>query len=392
MTGTLAHRALALVLAFGLLAVGAWAAGRHATADIALAANQTVRIVDGPDPRAFGYQPATITVAVGDTVTWSNTGALQHTVTSETGAFDSGLIAPGQSFTQTFQTPGTYNYFCTLHPNMRGTVTVSVPSGQATPGPSAIPTPSVQATSTYTGSPAIQLVIDEPRPGGRLFGPSIVRGWAIDVTTAGGTGIDQVQVFLDGDRTSGQLIGTANYGVARSDVAQALNNQAALNAGYQLSFDATQLRPGRHTLTVAARSPANGVGQRTIQFVVGPELCVQADAQVIPAPGGPSPFGPGVPPFGPGLPPYGPGVPPFGPGAPGGLAVQVNVRVTAFGQGVPGAQVTMGGVQFPPTGPDGFTTQTIPFSQVQPNGLVGRVTATWQDVTAEADVYVYNYY
>ena len=79
----------------------------------------TVAIVD------FAFQPMATFVGVGETVTWSNTGAAPHTVSADSGAFDSSTIGPGGAFSQTFDTAGTYGYHCNIHPNMRGMVVVS---------------------------------------------------------------------------------------------------------------------------------------------------------------------------------------------------------------------------------------------------------------------------
>jgi plastocyanin len=70
------------------------------------------------------YSPTTLTVSVGTTVTWKNTDTMQHSVTSDTGLFDSGLFNPGGTFTYTFNTAGTYRYHCTIHAGMVGTVIV----------------------------------------------------------------------------------------------------------------------------------------------------------------------------------------------------------------------------------------------------------------------------
>ena len=72
------------------------------------------------------YSPTSITVVIGvnNTVTWINNDAAPHTVTANDGSFDSGIFNPGQSWTYTFTTPGTYTYHCTLHPWMSGTITV----------------------------------------------------------------------------------------------------------------------------------------------------------------------------------------------------------------------------------------------------------------------------
>lgn len=72
----------------------------------------------------FAFQPSMIVVQVGGTVTWYNAGGVTHTVTSDSGAFDSGNLAPGQSFSMTFSTPGTYSYHCAIHPGMTGMIRV----------------------------------------------------------------------------------------------------------------------------------------------------------------------------------------------------------------------------------------------------------------------------
>lgn len=70
------------------------------------------------------FGPKVITVAVGDTVTWINKDDMPHTVTTYDGTFDSGLFKGGESWSYTFTKPGTYEYYCTPHPWMKGTVIV----------------------------------------------------------------------------------------------------------------------------------------------------------------------------------------------------------------------------------------------------------------------------
>jgi plastocyanin len=81
------------------------------------------------DIRDFFYDPQDLRVQVGDTVTWTNNDTVAHTVTAgtpdnPTGEFDSGEIQPGETFTYTFDQAGTFDYYCTLHPDMTGSVTV----------------------------------------------------------------------------------------------------------------------------------------------------------------------------------------------------------------------------------------------------------------------------
>lgn len=75
------------------------------------------------------YVPSEITVTAGRTVTWMNDDVAFHSVTSGSygapeGLFDSGHMDPGELFEVRFAEPGTFDYFCTLHPWMHGTVTV----------------------------------------------------------------------------------------------------------------------------------------------------------------------------------------------------------------------------------------------------------------------------
>ena len=71
------------------------------------------------------FAPADIEVPVGTTVDWTNGDPFAHTVTARDGAFDSGTLDGGQTYSQTFGEPGTYDYFCAIHPSMAGTVTVT---------------------------------------------------------------------------------------------------------------------------------------------------------------------------------------------------------------------------------------------------------------------------
>lgn len=66
------------------------------------------------------FMPATLQASVGDTVTWSHTGAAQHTVTADDASFDSGTLNPGDTFTMTFSAPGTYAYHCEFHGDIGG--------------------------------------------------------------------------------------------------------------------------------------------------------------------------------------------------------------------------------------------------------------------------------
>jgi plastocyanin len=86
------------------------------------AAEGIVRIVDNAGNNS--YRPNPIEAKVGETVTWVNDDSAIHTATSTDGTFDSNILQRGQTFSYTFDKEGEYPYFCTLHPNMVGTVSV----------------------------------------------------------------------------------------------------------------------------------------------------------------------------------------------------------------------------------------------------------------------------
>ncbi len=70
------------------------------------------------------YAPDELTVQAGATVTWTNTDSEAHTSTSNIAGWDSGVVAPGASFSFQFPTAGTFQYHCTIHPSMVGSVVV----------------------------------------------------------------------------------------------------------------------------------------------------------------------------------------------------------------------------------------------------------------------------
>ena len=75
------------------------------------------------------YSPASLTVVSGSTVTWINSDAMAHTVTTEDGNINSGDIAPGSSFSKAFMATGTYNYHDAHNTALTGVVIVTASSG-----------------------------------------------------------------------------------------------------------------------------------------------------------------------------------------------------------------------------------------------------------------------
>jgi amicyanin len=73
----------------------------------------------------FAFSPSTLTIKVGETVTWTNSDSTSHTITSDSGSeLDSGSISSGQTYSHTFNTIGTFDYHCSIHTSMKGKVVV----------------------------------------------------------------------------------------------------------------------------------------------------------------------------------------------------------------------------------------------------------------------------
>lgn len=81
----------------------------------------------------FAFSPATVTIGVGETVTWTNGGQEDHTATGS--GFATGTVSPGGSASHTFTSAGTFAYVCDFHPNMKGTVEVVGDEGGVPGGP-----------------------------------------------------------------------------------------------------------------------------------------------------------------------------------------------------------------------------------------------------------------
>jgi plastocyanin len=116
------------------------------------AANSPAQVVNCSTATAC-YSPNPIHVTVGSTVTWMNGTSIAHTATSDTGAWNTGAIAPGgTSSAVAFNTAGTFAYHCTFHADMHGSVIVSAASAT----PAATPAP-VRGLASSGGGPALPI-------------------------------------------------------------------------------------------------------------------------------------------------------------------------------------------------------------------------------------------
>jgi plastocyanin len=121
-------QAVAAFIVLALMGLVAGCAGDDATETTSEATTTTTGALGEPGEvvmENFAFQPAEITVEVGSEVTWTNQDGVTHTATSDDEIWNSGNLASGGSFSQTFEEPGTYTYFCQIHPGrMQGTVVV----------------------------------------------------------------------------------------------------------------------------------------------------------------------------------------------------------------------------------------------------------------------------
>ena len=98
------------------------------------------------DTKGYAYAPGDVTVAAGDTVTWTNSDSAPHTVTSTgSGPLDSPNMQKGDTWSFTFTQAGSYPYYCKVHPDMKGTVTVTA---AAAPPTTAMPGHEMPTTTT----------------------------------------------------------------------------------------------------------------------------------------------------------------------------------------------------------------------------------------------------
>ena len=140
---------IAVVTAVGLLLVAS--ANMH---HVRAGGSNAVEIAD------FVFSPPMLTVTAGETVTWTNADPVVHTATSTSGAFDSGDLDQGESYSVTFTTPGTYDYLCTPHPTMTGRIVVQAASA-STPAPTIAPPGSggsIPNVAMSAPSPSIALI------------------------------------------------------------------------------------------------------------------------------------------------------------------------------------------------------------------------------------------
>jgi plastocyanin len=133
---------------------------------VSAAGSASVAILDGGTQSSFRFSPSSITVGAGDTVAWTNNGNEPHDVTGS--GLASGILQTGQGYSHTFASSGTFSYICSIHPFMKGSVTVQAAdsggggasdpgSTQAPPAATAPGSESAAVTSPGAAGSATQL-------------------------------------------------------------------------------------------------------------------------------------------------------------------------------------------------------------------------------------------
>jgi plastocyanin len=167
--------------------------------------------------RDFAFAPPVLVAPTGTTVRWTNQDGAAHTTTSDTGVWDSGTLAGGQSFPHTFAQAGVFAYHCAIHPGMTGALVVAAPAG-ATEGATAW-----YFAEGYTGPGFDEyLTILNPNAGPAAVaviyylasGPPEVKTLTVDATTRSTVAVHETGQGVGRDKeVSAQVVSTNGVGI-----------------------------------------------------------------------------------------------------------------------------------------------------------------------------------
>jgi plastocyanin len=219
---------------------------------------QTVKMVD------FAFQPKTLTVPVGATVTWSNAGKAPHTATSDTGVFDTGNVDAGAtSKSVTFSKPGAYPYYCKYHGGPKGVGMagmIVVTAAQAQPQPVATTAPAAPA------APAAPVASAGLRPSLMVHNQSIINSTiTVDRVVAAQEGWVAVHMF----GPDGKLLLTPLAGLTQVKAGTSSNVQIKLDKSFNVG---DKLMPMLH-IDAGARGK--------YEFPNGPDVPVTIGDQIV---------------------------------------------------------------------------------------------------------------
>lgn len=116
----------------------------------------------------YAFSPASLSIAVGDTVTWTNHDTAPHNVVITDGPekFTSPNITTGSTFSHTFTKAGTYSYYCAIHPDMKATLTVTGSTPPPTSTPTTAPSSPTSTPTTLPSSPTMSMPTSPAGPAG----------------------------------------------------------------------------------------------------------------------------------------------------------------------------------------------------------------------------------
>ena len=117
--------AVVVVALLAYSAYGAFTGGSSAVAGSGALESGSITVT----VKNLAFRDGTRTVATGSTVTWKNSDGTTHTVTATDKSFGAQELAPGRTYAHTFSSVGTQAYYCSIHPFMKGTITVVTPYG-----------------------------------------------------------------------------------------------------------------------------------------------------------------------------------------------------------------------------------------------------------------------
>jgi plastocyanin len=125
--------AMVIITVFSIISLAGCSSSYSSQPASTASSTSSTTQVSSPSPSAsqfavniasFAFSPATLTIAKGATVMWTNNDSTTHTVTSDSNVWDSGSVAPGKTFSRTFNEAGTFPYHCNIHPSMTSKIVV----------------------------------------------------------------------------------------------------------------------------------------------------------------------------------------------------------------------------------------------------------------------------
>jgi hypothetical protein len=221
------------------------------TDGLQMLSNPAVAVTVGGTLKSIAVTPANPSIVVNGKQQFTATGTYADNSTQNI----TGLV----TWASTAATVATINAAGLATGIAAGTSTINATLGSV----------SGSATLTVTNGTTVlpSVAIDQPAAGANVSGTITVSGWALDNTTAVGTAISTVQVKVDGN-----VVGTASYGLSRTDVCTAYPNRPGCpNVGYTFSYDTSKLTAGSHVITVSAidSDPAPDTGSNSVTIVIG---------------------------------------------------------------------------------------------------------------------------